>query len=70
MRKHPEIGRPYKAALPLEEARRRIDKDSGAHFDPAVVNAFLQVSVDEWRQIAHRSSDPPQGARDPVNLLQ
>jgi putative nucleotidyltransferase with HDIG domain len=63
-------GRPYKAALPLEEARRRIEQDGGAHFDPAVVNAFLQVPVDEWRQIAHRSSDPPQGAIDPVNLLQ
>ncbi len=35
--------RPYKPALPHEEALRRIKKDSGTHFDPAVVEAFFRI---------------------------
>ncbi len=35
--------RPYKPALPHEEALRRIKKDSGTHFDPLVVEAFLKI---------------------------
>lgn len=35
--------RPYKPALPHEEALRRIKKDSGTHFDPVVVEAFLKI---------------------------
>ena len=35
--------RPYKPALPHEEALRRIKKDSGTHFDPMVVEAFFQI---------------------------
>lgn len=36
--------RPYKPALPHEEAVKRIIKDKGTHFDPLVVDAFLNVS--------------------------
>ncbi len=32
--------RPYRAALPIDEAARRIRADAGTHFDPAVVDAF------------------------------
>lgn len=35
--------RPYKPPLPHEEALRRIKKDSGTHFDPAVVDAFFRI---------------------------
>jgi len=35
--------RPYKPALPHEEALRRIKKDSGTHFDPLVVEAFFKI---------------------------
>ncbi len=35
--------RPYKEALPHEEAVARIKKDCGTHFDPKVVEAFLKV---------------------------
>jgi HD-GYP domain-containing protein (c-di-GMP phosphodiesterase class II) len=38
--------RPYKEALSHEEAVRRIKDDSGRHFDPLVVEAFLGVSED------------------------
>ena len=35
--------RPYRKGLPLEEAIRRLKKDSGTHFDPEIVQAFLDV---------------------------
>jgi putative two-component system response regulator len=42
--------RPYKEALSHEEAVRRITLDSGRHFDPKVVEAFLTVN-EEFRKI-------------------
>jgi putative nucleotidyltransferase with HDIG domain len=33
--------RPYRKALPHDEARQRITVDAGRHFDPRVVDAFL-----------------------------
>lgn len=38
--------RSYKAASTHEEAMRRIVSDSGKHFDPFIVDAFLRVSKD------------------------
>jgi len=35
--------RPYRKALPHEEVRQRIQADSGKHFDPHVVRAFLEM---------------------------
>jgi putative nucleotidyltransferase with HDIG domain len=35
--------RPYRKALPHEEVREHIKADSGKHFDPQVVDAFLQM---------------------------
>jgi putative nucleotidyltransferase with HDIG domain len=35
--------RPYRQALPHDEVRRRIKVDSGRHFDPRVVEAFLEM---------------------------
>ncbi|MDP4144047.1 MAG: HD domain-containing protein [Bacillota bacterium] len=35
--------RPYKKALSHEEAVRRIQLDSGKHFDPHIVNKFMRV---------------------------
>jgi len=35
--------RPYKKAFPHEEAVEIIKKDSGAHFDPKIVEAFLNI---------------------------
>jgi putative two-component system response regulator len=34
--------RPYKGAIPVEEARMIVRHDSGRHFDPVVVDAFLR----------------------------
>lgn len=35
--------RPYRNALPSEEVREYIKADSGKHFDPQVVDAFMQM---------------------------
>jgi HD-GYP domain-containing protein (c-di-GMP phosphodiesterase class II) len=35
--------RPYRKALPRDEVRRRIQADSGKHFDPRVVEAFMDM---------------------------
>ena len=36
--------RPYRAAWPVEKAREHIRVSSGTHFDPEVVNVFLQTA--------------------------
>ena len=36
--------RPYRKALPVEEAARRLREGAGSQFDPAVVDVFLQLS--------------------------
>ena len=35
--------RPYRKGLPPAEVRERIKSDSGKHFDPCVVEAFLEM---------------------------
>jgi putative nucleotidyltransferase with HDIG domain len=35
--------RPYRKALPYQEVRQRIQADSGKHFDPRVVDAFMDM---------------------------
>jgi HD-GYP domain-containing protein (c-di-GMP phosphodiesterase class II) len=35
--------RPYRRALPHDEVRRMIRADSGKHFDPRVVEAFMEL---------------------------
>ena len=35
--------RPYRKALPHDEVRQRIQADSGKHFDPIVVDAFMEL---------------------------
>jgi putative nucleotidyltransferase with HDIG domain len=46
--------RPYRNALPFEEAARRLRKDSGQQFDPAAVEAFDAVEA-EFRAIRDRA---------------
>ena len=40
--------RPYKKAFPHEQAVEIINKDSGTHFDPKIVEVFLNVAEDFW----------------------
>jgi putative two-component system response regulator len=48
--------RPYKHAMPHEEALDYIRKGCGSHFDPAVV-AALEACTEEMRDIASRWAD-------------
>ena len=43
--------RPYRTASSYGEARDEIVKHSGRHFDPMVVQAFLNISESEWADI-------------------
>jgi len=43
--------RPYRAAASYDDARREIIINSGAHFDPKAVSAFLNVPESEWIEI-------------------
>ncbi len=49
--------RSYREALPFEEAVRRITEASGSQFDPGVVDIFLDVPIDEWKNIRNRIAD-------------
>lgn len=43
--------RPYRAARPYAAARAEIIANSGTHFDPMVVRAFINISEAEWSDI-------------------
>jgi putative two-component system response regulator len=49
--------RVYKAAMPHEEARNIIVRESGKHFDPDVVEAFL-CATPQFLQIRERLDEP------------
>jgi response regulator RpfG family c-di-GMP phosphodiesterase len=40
------MDRPYRSAVPNEEVVRMIEDESGASFDPSVVEIFLDVRAD------------------------
>lgn len=48
--------RVYKDAVPHEEAKKRILESCGTHFDPDVVEAFLQAD-DEFQDVSKNYSD-------------
>jgi HD-GYP domain-containing protein (c-di-GMP phosphodiesterase class II) len=43
--------RTYRRALPLEVALSEIRRCSGTQFDPALAEAFLRISVDQFREL-------------------
>jgi putative two-component system response regulator len=56
--------RPYKRAIPVQEAKMIVRGDSGRHFDPVVVEAFLRRFADlvSVRQEANQDIAPVYGA--------
>ncbi len=48
--------RVYKEGMPHEQAMTIISEGRGRHFDPDIVDAFLEIQ-DEFRAIAHRYGD-------------
>ncbi len=49
--------RPYKEPMPHEEAVRHIAQGRGSHFDPELVDVFLEIEA-QFRQIAREFVDP------------
>ena len=49
--------RPYKEAMPFEQAREIIVAGCGRHFDPDMAKAFVEI-YDECIAIAHQYSEP------------
>ncbi|WP_428389381.1 HD domain-containing phosphohydrolase [Mucisphaera sp.] len=56
--------RPYKPAMPHDQASQIIRENAGAHFDPEVVEAFLRIDA-EIQQIAQKMTDPPSPQKQP-----
>ncbi|HEY6327813.1 MAG TPA: HD domain-containing phosphohydrolase, partial [Blastocatellia bacterium] len=56
--------RPYRAAQPYASARAEIMANSGRHFDPKIVKAFLDVTPQEWTEIKYSTR-----ARDYIEKL-
>jgi response regulator RpfG family c-di-GMP phosphodiesterase len=48
--------RPYRSALPFQEARNEIERQAGIHFDPEVAGVFLSASKETWETIRERAS--------------
>jgi putative nucleotidyltransferase with HDIG domain len=48
--------RPYRAGRSFDDAADELIRCSGAHFDPAVVQAFARVPLDSWRELRHLST--------------
>jgi len=50
--------RPYRAAQGLDVARRVIEQDSGAQFDPSAVEAFLRIADELLLAVPQQFPDP------------
>jgi putative nucleotidyltransferase with HDIG domain len=46
--------RPYRAALPIQDAREEVRRFSGIQFDPRVADVFLAIEDQVWREIRER----------------
>lgn len=49
--------RPYKDPLPIEDVTATLVRDSGTHFDPALIEAFLAVPMTEWTRLREMERD-------------
>ncbi|MEQ9496605.1 MAG: response regulator [Deltaproteobacteria bacterium] len=58
--------RPYRRGRSLEHAREEIARYAGTQFDPTVVEHFLAISDEEWRQL--HGQQPLYSARPTSNI--
>jgi putative nucleotidyltransferase with HDIG domain len=56
--------RPYRAARSFADAADELIRCAGAHFDPAIVEAFTRVPIDSWREVRELASEPGLSMRD------
>ena len=54
--------RPYRSALPFEDARREVERRAGTQFDPQVANVFLTISKEAWQAIREQAAGVQFGA--------
>jgi HD-GYP domain-containing protein (c-di-GMP phosphodiesterase class II) len=50
--------RPYRKGTSFETARAEIVRCSGAQFDPAIVNVYLQIPDEHWMTMRERTEQP------------
>jgi response regulator RpfG family c-di-GMP phosphodiesterase len=49
--------RPYRRANTFEAAGEELRQHAGTQFDPRIVEAFYQISFDEWRELRRRANE-------------
>lgn len=54
--------RPYRCALPFEDARREVKRGEGLQFDSQVASVFLNIPTETWQTIIGQASDIQFGA--------
>ncbi|MGH9354418.1 MAG: HD domain-containing phosphohydrolase [Terriglobia bacterium] len=58
--------RPYRKALPLEDAIREIREEAGGQFDPGVVRVFLSIPETTWLEVREASPRQSIASKPPV----
>ena len=48
--------RPYRSALPFQDARNVIEREAGIQFDSQVAGVFLSISNETWEAIREQTS--------------
>jgi hypothetical protein len=62
-------GRPHRPALSSSAAREEIQRESGRHFDPRVVQAFLSIPDEAWERICSgRAARVPAPLGAPIEI--
>ncbi len=50
--------RPYRKALPMSHARQEIKRCAGTQFDPKVVEVFLSIPEEHWKELRENLGSP------------
>ena len=50
--------RPYRKALPMSHAREEIKRCAGTQFDPKVVEVFLSIPEEHWKELRENLGSP------------
>ena len=50
--------RPYRKALPMSHAREEIQRCAGTQFDPKVVEVFLSIPENHWKELRENLGSP------------
>jgi response regulator RpfG family c-di-GMP phosphodiesterase len=61
--------RPYRAALPVSEARAEIGRWSGKQFDPTVVEAFMSIDEAAWHEIRRQVHEEVMALEEQVRRI-